>query len=157
MAYLWATVRTIAILVLGLFALLLSLLALSIVGNAFMWSFAAGCVALACSCGVLSLFGYQLERVAKTPTTKHVGTYVCLGFGAVAVLGVAAPPAGYVVVSVVPPLVNAIVDNPIARHFEMPTHIESAWLANLIFWPFVAFPCARIVFDLASRAFKHTK
>jgi hypothetical protein len=157
MAYFWAAIRTITILAFGLFALAILLLALSIIANAFIWSFTAGCVALAAVCGVLSLFGYQLERVAKKPTTKRVGTYTCFGFGAVAVLSVAVPLAGYVVVSIVPPLVNAIVDNPIARHFEMPTHVESAWLANLIFWLFVAFPCARIVFDLASRAFKHTK
>jgi hypothetical protein len=73
MAYCWAALRTLAILI-GVFVGLLVLAAIaSGIGHAFLYTFEAGCLALALACGVLALFGHQLVRVSTTPRTRRIG------------------------------------------------------------------------------------
>jgi hypothetical protein len=84
MVYFWAALRTLAILV-GVFVGLLVLAAVaSGVVNAFLYTFEAGCLALALIFGVLALFGSQLARISKTPRTRRVGSFARNWGGAIA-------------------------------------------------------------------------
>jgi hypothetical protein len=82
MVYLWAAVRTIAIVVgiiIGLFVLFLLLAGIV---SAFTWSFTGGCIVLALVFGIGALFGTQLARVAKTERATSIAFLICFGFGA---------------------------------------------------------------------------
>lgn len=90
MSYLWAALRTVAILAaicIGLF--ILSLLIGGILA-AFAWSLTGGCIVLALVFGAGALFGVQLSRVAKTDRTKYVGDLSRFGFGFAAALSLLA-------------------------------------------------------------------
>jgi len=89
MAYCWAMLRTLGILV-GIFVGLLVLAAIaSSVVNAFLYTFVAGYLALALVFSVLALFGHQLVRVSKTPRTRHIGSFTRNCGGAIALLALA--------------------------------------------------------------------
>jgi hypothetical protein len=97
MAYCWAALRTIGILF-GVFVGLLILAAIaSGVVNAFLYTFDAGCLALAFVFGVLALFGHQLVRVSKTPRTHRIGrlTRNCSRTAAILALAAFAVDYGY--------------------------------------------------------------
>jgi hypothetical protein len=75
MAYCWAALRTLGILI-GVFAGLFVLTGIaSGVFHAFLYTFEVGCLVLALTFSVLALFGHQLMRVSKTPRTRHVGSF----------------------------------------------------------------------------------
>jgi hypothetical protein len=95
MVYLWAGVRTIAVLFGVLVALSVVLTAAASVVWAFNLSFAVGCVALAAVAGIVSLFGYQLGRVAKISRTKQMGALIGRCGGSVAILAMAGSLVGY--------------------------------------------------------------
>ena len=86
MAYLWAALRTIAILAAICIGLLFLSLLLAGIVAAFTWSVTTGCIVLALVFGTCALFGIQLTRAAKTEKTKLVGNWLCLGFGSAAAL-----------------------------------------------------------------------
>jgi hypothetical protein len=97
MAYCWAALRTFGILI-SVFAGLLVLTAIaSGVVNAFLYTFDAGCLALAFVFGVLAIFGHQLVRVSKTPRTQRIGglTRNCSGAAAILALAPFAVEYGY--------------------------------------------------------------
>jgi hypothetical protein len=95
MAYCWAALRTLGILV-GVFLSLLVLAAIaSGVVNAFLYTFEAGCLALALVFSVLALFGHQLVRVSKTPRTRRIGNFARNCGGAVAILALASFAVNY--------------------------------------------------------------
>jgi hypothetical protein len=100
MIYLWAVIRTIVILVGVVATLLAVVIAASSSVWAFSYSFAAGFITLAGIAGVLSLCGHQLASVAKTSSTKRIGTYTRLCCGAVAVFGLVLSLATYGYVTV---------------------------------------------------------
>jgi hypothetical protein len=143
--YLWAIVRTVAIVFAALVVALFVLFLASAVVAAFISSFAAGCVALAALCGLVSLFGHQLNRVARAPRTKLIGVHTCLWSGGVALLSLATLPAVYAFSSVVPLLINDMLQLPPFTTIFGTTRIDKAWIANLIFWPFIAYPCVNVV------------
>lgn len=97
MAYCWAALRTLGILV-GVAVGLLVLTAIaSGVFNAFLYTFGTGCLVLALFFSVLALFGHQLVRVSKTPRTQRIGglTRNCSGSAAILALASFAVNYGY--------------------------------------------------------------
>jgi hypothetical protein len=97
MAYCWAALRTLGILI-GVFVGLLVLAAIaSGVVNAFLYTFETGCLALAFVFGVLAIFGHQLIRVSKMPRTQRIGglTRNCSGTAAILALASFAVDYGY--------------------------------------------------------------
>jgi hypothetical protein len=97
MAYCWAALRTLGILVCVFVGLLLLAAIVSGVVNAFLYTFDAGCLALAFVFGVLAIFGHQLVRVSKTPRTQRIGrlTRSCGGGAVVLALASFAVDYGY--------------------------------------------------------------
>jgi hypothetical protein len=96
-AYCWAALRTLAILV-GVFVGLLVLAAIaSSVVNAFLYTFEAGCLAHAFVFGVFAIFGHQLVRVSKMPRPQRIGglTRNCSGTAAILALASFAVDYGY--------------------------------------------------------------
>jgi hypothetical protein len=75
MAYCWAALRTLGILIGVVVGLLVLTAIASGVVNAFLYAFEAGCMALAFVFGVLALFGHQLVRASKTPRTRRIGEW----------------------------------------------------------------------------------
>jgi hypothetical protein len=95
MAYCWAALRTLGILI-GVFVGLLVLVAIgSGVVNAFLYTVGAGCMALAFVSGVLALFGHQLVRVSKTARPQRIGRLTRGCSGAVALIALASSAIGY--------------------------------------------------------------
>lgn len=138
-AYVLAALRT-----LGIIAVLFVVLVIGgAIWAAFDTSFVGGCVALCATSAVVSLFGYQLERVAKGNRTQRSGTYTCLIFGAIAVVALLAAAAPPLFVKWIPVLTNAIL-GPLMTGLGFHP-IESEWTLNVIFWLFIALPCLRFV------------
>jgi hypothetical protein len=95
MTYCWAALRTLGILI-GVFVGLLVLTAIaSGVVNAFLYTFDAGCLALALVFSMLALFGHQLVRVSKTPRTRRIGSFSRNCGGAIAILALASFAVNY--------------------------------------------------------------
>jgi hypothetical protein len=97
MAYCWAALRTLGILV-GVVSGLLVLAAIaSGVVNAFLYAFETGCLVLALIFSVLALFGHQLVRVSKTPRTQRIGSFTrnCGAAGAILAMASFAVDYGY--------------------------------------------------------------
>jgi hypothetical protein len=95
MAYCWAAIRTLGIL-LGVSVGLLVLVAVaSGVVNAFLYTFVAGCLALAFVFGIVALFGHQLVRVSKTLSTQRIGGLTRNCSGTIALIALASSAIGY--------------------------------------------------------------
>lgn len=97
MAYCWAALRTLGILI-GVVVGLLFLTAIaSGVFNAFLYTFGAGYLALALVFSVLALFGHQLVRLSKTVRTQRIGrlTRNCSASAAILALASFAVDYGY--------------------------------------------------------------
>lgn len=144
MVYLWAALRTIAILV-GLAIVLCASMALaaSIIGAFKLWGWIGASIVLASVAAVISLFGHQLAKAAEKPGTRQIGGYVFVGFAAIAAISAAAPLASYILTSIIPPLTNLLL-RPLSFLFGDALPIESATVANLVFW-FVLFPIANFL------------
>jgi hypothetical protein len=85
-AYLWAALRTVAILAAICISLFSLVLLLAGIVAAFTWSVPGGCLVLALVFGICALFGIQLTRVAKIERTKLIGNCLRFGFGFAAAL-----------------------------------------------------------------------
>jgi hypothetical protein len=86
MTYLWAALRTIAILAAICISLFILALLIGWILAGFAWSSTGGCFVLASVFGIGALFGIQLTRVAKTDRAKFVGGLLRLAFGFAAAL-----------------------------------------------------------------------
>jgi hypothetical protein len=141
MAYVWAALRTLILLATLVVLLFVALVAMGGVLTAFQSSFSGGCIALAAMAAVVSLFGYQLERVAKANKTQRNGTYACLIFGTVAVISLLAPLCRPLFVEWIPVATNVVL-RPLLLAAGGVGHIDSAWSANCLFWFFLAPLCS---------------
>jgi hypothetical protein len=174
MIYFRAALRTIAILLAVLFGLLALVTVVSAIVNAFLqWGITGGCLTLAAVFAIVALFGYQLTNVSERrnpsepvlllprsaqpvsfpstwPKATKIGVFLCLGFGALSAASLIAPLALYVCFSVAPLTVNKVV-GLFARTFGTETKVESVAIANLIFWPFIAYPVAATLINAVRR------